>query len=42
MTVALQEWHRRIPDYEIADESVVSEHTGGVYSLDRLPLRWNI
>lgn len=40
MVVALQEWHRLIPEYEVADESAVSEHTGGVYGIDRLPLRW--
>lgn len=40
MVVAIQEWHRLIPDYEIADESAVVEHTGGVYGIDRLPLRW--
>ncbi|OBH11745.1 cytochrome [Mycobacterium sp. E1747] len=41
MAVVLEEWHRLIPDYEVADEDAVVEHTGGVYSLDRLPLRWN-
>lgn len=41
LTVALQEWHRLIPDYEIHDESMVTESTGGVYSLERLPLRWS-
>lgn len=40
LTVALEEWHRLIPDYEVADESKVVEHTGGVYSLECLPLRW--
>jgi cytochrome P450 len=41
MIVALQEWHRLIPDYEIADTSQVVEHTGGVYGIDTLPLRWS-
>lgn len=40
MSIALEEWHRLIPDYELADGSAITEHTGGVYSLDRLPLRW--
>lgn len=40
MIVALQEWHRLIPDYEVADESAVVEHTGGVYGIEKLPLRW--
>ncbi|OBK68576.1 cytochrome [Mycobacterium colombiense] len=41
LTVALQEWHRLIPHYEVADESAVIEHASGVYSLERLPLRWS-
>lgn len=40
MSVVLEEWHRLIPDYELADESAVTEHTGGVYGIDALPLRW--
>lgn len=41
LAVALEEWHRLIPDYQIADDSAVVEHTGGVYGIDRLPLRWS-
>jgi cytochrome P450 len=41
MTVAIEEWHRLIPTYEVSDLSAVVEHTGGVYSLEQLPLRWN-
>ncbi|WP_375485129.1 cytochrome P450 [uncultured Mycobacterium sp.] len=40
MAVVLEEWHRLIPDYEVSDMAAVVEHTGGVYSLERLPLRW--
>lgn len=40
MVVALEEWHRLIPEYDVADESRVVEHTGGVYSIDCLPLTW--
>ena len=40
MAVVLEEWHRLIPDYELADTSAVTEHTGGVYGIDALPLRW--
>lgn len=40
MAVVLEEWHRLIPDYEIPDIDAVVEHTGGVYGLDLLPLRW--
>lgn len=45
MVVALQEWHRLIPDYQLAHDSelgAVSEHAGGVFGIDRLPLRWDI
>jgi cytochrome P450 len=42
MAVVLEEWHRLIPDYELADTSAVVEHTGGVYGIDALPLRWTI
>jgi cytochrome P450 len=41
MTVALQEWHTLIPDYRVADMDKVVEHSGGVYSLERLPLAWD-
>ncbi|HVU71407.1 MAG TPA: cytochrome P450 [Mycobacteriales bacterium] len=42
LTIVLQEWHALIPDYEISDESRVLEHAGGVYSIEELPLRWNV
>jgi cytochrome P450 len=38
LAVVLQEWHRRIPDYELV--GAPQEHTGGVYGLDALQLRW--
>ncbi|MEB3070696.1 cytochrome P450 [[Mycobacterium] vasticus] len=40
LRVVFEEWHRLIPDYELADESGGREHTGGVYGVDSLPLRW--
>jgi cytochrome P450 len=40
LIVALEEWHRRIPDYELADPSGVVEHSGQVCGLLTLPLRW--
>jgi hypothetical protein len=39
MTVLLEEWHRRIPDYELVEEP--TEHSGGVWGLNELRLRWN-
>ena len=42
LAVALQEWHRRIPDYRLADGIEVTEHAGnGVWGIDALPLRWS-
>jgi hypothetical protein len=40
MQVALEEWHRRIPDYRLGDEDVILEH-GGQFGLERLRLVWN-
>lgn len=42
ITVALEEWHRRIPDYRLSDPDAVTEHTGGVYGIESLPLRWSV
>jgi cytochrome P450 len=40
LRVALEEWHRRIPDYEVAHAAAISEHVGAVAGLTALPLRW--
>ncbi|MFA1546054.1 cytochrome P450 [Actinomadura chokoriensis] len=40
LAVLLTEWHRRIPDYELAGEP--TEHSGGVWALNELPLRWDV
>jgi cytochrome P450 len=41
LAVVLQEWHALIPDYRITDLDAVVEHSGGVYSIECLPLAWN-
>lgn len=41
LVVALQEWHRLIPHYRLEEGATITEHTGGVYSLESLPLRWD-
>jgi cytochrome P450 len=38
MTILLEEWHRRIPDYEVV--STPTEHSGGVHGLNELRLQW--
>ena len=39
MAVLLEEWHRRIPDYDLVETP--TEHGGGVWGLDALKLRWD-
>lgn len=40
LRIALEEWHSRIPDYELADEQALTEYVGAVAGLTALPLRW--
>jgi cytochrome P450 len=40
LLIALEEWHRLIGEYRLADPGAVREHTGGVWSLESLPLQW--
>jgi cytochrome P450 len=40
LRVAMEEWHRLIPDYELAADPPVAEYVGAVAGLDALPLRW--
>jgi cytochrome P450 len=39
LRVALEEWHRRIPDYHLAQGVEPVEH-GGMYGIDVLELSW--
>ena len=41
LAIALEEWHRRIPDYRVAPGAVLRQHVGGVAGLDGLPLVWD-
>jgi cytochrome P450 len=38
MVVVLEEWHKRIPDYELAEQA--KEHGGQIFGLDSLKLTW--
>jgi cytochrome P450 len=38
LRVALEEWHRRIPDYRITEGGVVRKHLSAVRGVDHLPL----
>jgi cytochrome P450 len=42
LRVALEEWHRVIPDYRLTEGVEVTEHGGGLYGIDRLELSWNV
>jgi cytochrome P450 len=41
LRVALEEWHKRIPDYHLTDGVEVVEH-GGMYGIDVLHLSWDV
>ncbi|HLY82780.1 MAG TPA: cytochrome P450 [Acidimicrobiales bacterium] len=41
LRVALEEWHRRIPEYRLTPGVAVREH-GGQIGLDNLPLQWDV
>ncbi len=40
LRVALEEWHRRIPEYSIAPGAAIA-HSPGIRQTDQLPLVWN-
>ncbi len=40
LVIALEEWHRRIPDYQLADGAAIFE-VGRSSGPDTVPLRWN-
>ncbi|MBX6766269.1 MAG: cytochrome P450 [Actinomadura rubrobrunea] len=42
LRIALEEWHRRIPDYRIPDGAQPMEHASLVLGLDTLPLTWSV
>ncbi len=42
LQIAVEEWHRRIPEYRLAAAADVTFHVGGVAGVDRLPLEWSV
>jgi cytochrome P450 len=42
MAIAYEEWHQRIPDYRVDDEIPITETAGQMFSLNNLPLRWDV
>jgi cytochrome P450 len=41
LRVALEEWHRRIPEYSIPPDAVIA-HSPGIRQADHLPLVWDV
>jgi cytochrome P450 len=41
MRIAMEEWHARIPDYEVAPGAEIKENVGAVAGLSCLPLIWS-
>jgi cytochrome P450 len=41
LNIALQEWHKRIPDYRVDPSNPIREH-GGQIGLSNLPLQWDV
>lgn len=41
LIVAVNEWHKQIPDYRVASAQPLVERGGGVLSLRSLPLQWD-
>jgi len=41
MRLALEEWHKRIPDYRVAEGAVIGEYVGIQLGMKNLPLVWD-
>jgi cytochrome P450 len=41
LTVAMQAWHERVPEYELDESVPMGEHSAGLIGLNNLPLRWS-
>ena len=41
LRIALEEWHKRIPDYRIPEGAEITEFVGSVAGLSGLPLEWD-
>jgi cytochrome P450 len=41
LRIALEEWHKRIPEYRIPEGTVFKEYVGSVAGIEALPLEWD-
>jgi cytochrome P450 len=42
LQIAIEEWHKRIPNYRVVDPDLIETHAGGVAGMDRLQLAWEL
>jgi cytochrome P450 len=42
LVIAYEEWHKRIPEYSIDPDIPITETAGQMFSLNNLPLRWDV
>src|SRR6218665_203745 len=42
MRIMVEEWLKRIPDFEVDPDEEIVQSTGGVNGITRLPLRWRV
>jgi cytochrome P450 len=42
MEIAYREWHRRIPNYHVAEQAAPHETVGVMMTLNTLPLEWDV
>ncbi|MEO9329022.1 cytochrome P450 [Gordonia aurantiaca] len=42
LEIVVDEWHKRIPDYRIPGDTVITDHVGSVSGLASLPLEWDV
>jgi len=41
LRVAIEEWHKRIPNYRVSPDAILEHRVGGVGGLRGLPLVWD-
>jgi cytochrome P450 len=40
LRIAIEQWHKVIPDYEITDNAAISEYRSQIFWIESLPLTW--
>ncbi|MBD0862491.1 cytochrome P450 [Gordonia sp. zg691] len=42
LEIVIEEWHKRIPDYRVPGDAIITDHVGSVSGLTALPLEWDV